>query len=64
MSYNINTSTRYDKAWENTAENIREMEELLPPILRKHGADDAKYGDSVDVLDGLHYMGLVCWCVN
>ena len=64
MSYNINTSTRYDKAWENTAENIREMEELLPPILRKHGAVDAKDGDSVDVLDGIHFMGLVCWCVH
>ena len=66
MSYNINTSTRTrnDKSWENTAENIREMEELLPPILRKHGAVDAKDGDSVDVLDGIHFMGLVCWCVH
>ncbi len=54
MSYNINTSTRYDKASESTAENIREMEELLPPILRKHGAVDAKDGDSVVVL----YVGV------
>ena len=54
MSYNINTSTRYDKPWENTAENVREMEELLPPILRKHGAVDAKDGDSVVVL----YVGV------
>ena len=59
MSDNINTSTRNDRAWENTAENIREMEELLPPILRKHGAVDAKDGDSIDILDGEHFMGLV-----
>jgi len=64
MSYNINTSIRYDKASESTAENIREMEELLPPILRNHGAVNAKDGDSIDMLDSVHFMGLVCRCVN
>ena len=56
MSYNINT--------ENTAENTREIEELLPPILRKYGAVGAKDGDFVDVLDGVYFMRLICWCVN
>jgi len=61
MTYNIST-TSYN-ARENAAEYIREIEEILPPILRKYGAVDVKDGDSVDVLDGVHFMGLVCWCV-
>ena len=49
-----------EEARRTTADDIREMEELLPPILRKHGAVDAKDGDSIDILDGEHFMGLVC----
>lgn len=61
MTFNIGT-TSY-KTRENAAEDIKEIEEILPPILRKHGAVDAKDGDSVDVLDGVHFMGLVWWCI-
>ena len=43
-----------------TNEHIMVMEEILPPILRKHGAFGAKDGDSIDILDGVHFMGLVC----
>jgi len=56
---NDNISTDDDEAKKTTPEDIREMEELLPPILRAYGAVHAKYGDSVDVLDGVHFMGLV-----
>jgi len=42
-----------------TKDDIIEMEELLPPILRAHGAEKAKDGDSIDILDGVHFMGLV-----
>ena len=43
-----------------TNEHVMVMEEILPPILRKHGAFGAKDGDSIDILDGVHFMGLVC----
>ncbi len=55
ISTNVNAISR-----RTTAEDAREMEELLPPILRAYGAIDAKDGDSIDVLDGVHFMGLVC----
>jgi len=61
MNHNISTAINTDgEARKTTPEDIREMEELLPPILRAYGAVHAKYGDSVDVLDGVHFMGLVC----
>ena len=44
----------------NVAEYVMEMEKLLPPILRKRGAFGANDGDSIDILDGVHFMGLVC----
>jgi len=53
-----------EEARRTTADDIREMEDLLPSILRKHGAVDAKDGDSIDILDGEHFMGLVCILVN
>ena len=42
------------------------MEESLPPILRKRGAVDADAidGNSLNVLDDVHFMGLICWCVS
>jgi len=46
-----------------TNEHVMVMEEILPPpppILRKRGAFDAKDGDSIDILDGVYFMGLVC----
>ena len=55
ISRNVNPISR-----RTTAVDAREMEELLPPILRAYGAIDAKDGDSIDVLDGIHFMGLVC----
>jgi len=55
ISTNVNAVAR-----RTTAEDVREMEKLLPPILRAYGAIDAKDGDSIDVLDGIHFMGLVC----
>jgi len=61
MTFIIGT-TSY-KTRKNVAEDNREIEEILPPILRKHGAVDAKDGDSVDVLDSVHFMGLVWWCI-
>ena len=41
--------------------DIKEMEELLPSILRAHGVVEAKDGDSINTLDGVHFKGLVCY---
>jgi len=54
-----------DEARKTTADDIREMEELLPPIMRKHGKG---WGDKgiqwrslrIDVLHGVHFMKMVC----
>jgi len=43
-----------------TADDIREIVVLLSSILRKNGAVDAKDGDSMDTLDSVHFLGLVC----
>jgi len=52
-------------ATKTTPEDIREMEELLPPIMRKHGKGWSDKGIkwrslSIDVLDGVHFMKMVC----
>jgi len=38
---------------------LTEMEEILLPILRDHDAVGLKDDDSLDVLDGVHFMELV-----
>jgi len=38
---------------------LTEMEEILLPILQEHGAVGLKDDDSLDVLDGVHFMELV-----
>ena len=38
---------------------LTEMEEILLPILREHDAVGLKDDDSLDVLDGVHFMELV-----
>jgi len=39
--------------------DIKEMEELLPSILRAHGVVEAKDGDSINTLDGVYFKGFV-----
>ena len=43
-----------------SADDIREIEVMLSSILRKNGAVDAKGGDSMDTLDSVHFLGLIC----
>jgi len=54
----VTAATRNTKTAAAT-KDIQEMEELLPSILRAHGVVEAKDGDSIDVLDGLYFKGLV-----
>ena len=58
---NDDNSNADDEARRSTTEDIKEMEELLPSILRAHGVVEAKDGDSIDTLDGVHFKGLVCY---
>ena len=57
---NDDNSNTDDEARRSTTEDIKEMEELLPSILRAHGVVEAKDGDSINTLDGVHFKGLVC----
>ena len=38
---------------------LTEMEEILLPILREHDAVGLSDDDSLDLLDGVHFMELV-----
>ena len=58
---NDDNSNADDEARRSTTEDIKEMEELLPSILRAHGVVEAKDGDSINTLDGVHFKGLVCY---
>eukprot|EP00815_Leptocylindrus_aporus_P003100 CAMPEP_0116063952 /NCGR_PEP_ID=MMETSP0322-20121206/8772_1 /TAXON_ID=163516 /ORGANISM="Leptocylindrus danicus var. apora, Strain B651" /LENGTH=269 /DNA_ID=CAMNT_0003549771 /DNA_START=90 /DNA_END=896 /DNA_ORIENTATION=+ len=55
---NDDNSNTDDEARKSTTEDIKEMEELLPSILRAHGVVEAKDGDSINTLDGVHFKGL------
>ena len=42
-----------------TVKALTKMEEILLPILREHDAVGLNDDDSLDVLDGVHFMELV-----
>ena len=48
------TCKKDDEYRRYTDKNIKEMEELLPSILRDHGVEKAKERDSIRILDSLY----------